>query len=312
MKEIFTGSRRIAGVCPSEITPEGLFRRRRDFLKHASALGLATVAARTLADCGAAPGNLSLPGDKANTYREITTYNNFYEYSPDKRAVATLAQNLTPRPWSLRIEGELERPVVIDVEQLLREHRPQERIYRLRCIEGWSMVIPWEGIPLCEILRRVRPTSRARYVEFVALHDPARFYGQRRETLPWPFREGLTIAEATHPLTLLATGLYGKPMPNQNGAPIRLVVPWKYGYKSIKSIVTIRLREDRPLTTWPQVARGDYGFYGNVNPRVAGARGSQSRETRIGELGRRETLLFNGYADQVAHLYAGLDIDTLI
>ena len=173
------------------------------------------------------------------------------------------------------------------------------------------MVIPWEGIPLCRILADARPTSRARFVEFIALHDPARFYAQRRPTLPWPYTEGLTIAEATHPLTILATGLYGKPMPNQNGAPIRLVVPWKYGFKSIKSIVTIRLREQQPLTTWPQVA-GDYGFYGNVNPRVTLARGTQSRETRIGEMRKRETLLLNGYADQVAHLYAGLNLDNLL
>jgi sulfoxide reductase catalytic subunit YedY len=264
------------------------------------------------ADCGAVPGNLLLPGDKLNTYAEITTYNNFYEYSPDKRAVAILAQNLRPRPWSISIEGELERPRVIDVDQLVREHPPQERVYRLRCIEGWSMVIPWEGIPLCQVLGRLRLTSRARYVEFVSLYDPTRLYGQRRPTLPWPYTEGLTIAEAMHPLTLLATGLYGKPLPNQNGAPVRLVVPWKYGFKSIKSIVTIGLRERQPLTTWPQVAGSDYGFYGNVNPRVAGARGTQSRETRIGELRKRETLLLNGYAAQVSHLYAGLDLDSLL
>lgn len=170
------------------------------------------------------------------------------------------------------------------------------------------MVIPWDGIPLAEILAHVQPTSRARYVRFVTLHDPARFYGQRRPTLPWPYTEALTIAEAMHPLTLLASGLYGKPMPNQNGAPIRLVVPWKYGFKSIKSIVSIRLEQQQPLTTWPQVST-DYGFYANVNPRAAFGRGSQSREIRIGELRKRETLLFNGYAEEVAHLYSGLDLD---
>ena len=174
------------------------------------------------------------------------------------------------------------------------------------------MVIPWDGIPLADLLNQAQPTSRARYVKFVSLLDPARMYGQRRPTLPWPYTEGLTIAEAMHPLTLLATGLYGKPMPNQNGAPLRLVVPWKYGYKSIKSIVAIRLEEHLPATTWPQVAPGDYGFYANVNPRVALARGTQSRENRVGELRKRETLLFNGYADQVAQLYAGLDIDKLL
>lgn len=173
------------------------------------------------------------------------------------------------------------------------------------------MVIPWDGVPLSDILKRVQPTSRARYVKFVTLLDPARFYGQRRATLPWPYLEALTIAEAMHPLTLLATGLYGKPIPNQNGAPIRLVVPWKYGFKSIKSIVTIRLEQQQPPTTWPQVSK-DYGFYANVNPRAAYGRGTQSRETRIGELRKRETLLFNGYADDVAHLYAGLDLDKYI
>ena len=264
------------------------------------------------ADCGDFPAAGLLPGERLSTPAEISQYNNFYEYSPDKRAVATLAKNLAPHPWSLGIEGEVEQAKTFDIDQLIREHRPQERIFRMRCIEGWSMVIPWMGIPLCEILARVKPTSRARFVEFVTLHDPARLYGQRRPTLPWPYTEALTIAEAMHPLTLLATGIYGKPLPNQNGAPIRLVVPWKYGYKSIKSIVSIRLRERQPLTTWPQVAPNDYGFYGNVNPRVAGARGSQSRETRIGELQKRETLLFNGYAEQVAHLYAGLDLNALL
>jgi sulfoxide reductase catalytic subunit YedY len=305
-------TRRLACVRPSDITPEGVYRQRRRFLAQAAALGAGVIATRVGAECGAMPKSKLLPGDKLNTLAEITHYNNFYEYSPDKRAVATLAQNLAPRPWSLAIEGEVEQPKTFDIEQMLREHRPVERIYRLRCIEGWSMVIPWEGIPLCELLGRVRPTSRARFVEFVSPHDPSRFYGQRRPTLPWPYTEALTIAEAMHPLTLLATGLYGKPLPNQNGAPIRLVVPWKYGYKSIKSLVTLRLLERQPLTTWPQIAPGDYGFYGNVNPRVAGARGTQSRETRIGELQKRETLLFNGYADQVAHLYAGLDLDTLL
>jgi methionine sulfoxide reductase catalytic subunit len=292
-------------------TPERVYRQRRRFLGGAAALAAAALAPAARGDCGTAPANLLLPGDKPNTYAEITTYNNFYEYSPDKRAVAVLAQNLAPRPWAVAIEGEVERPRVVDVDRLLREHPPQERIYRLRCIEGWSMVIPWQGIPLCDVLRAAQPTSRARYVEFVTLHDPQRFYGQRRPTLPWPYTEGLTIAEAMHPLTLLATGLYGKPMPNQNGAPIRLVVPWKYGYKSAKSIVTIRLQEQRPLTTWPRVS-ADYGFYGNVNPRVAGARGTQSRETRIGELRKRETLLLNGYAAEVGHLYAGLDLDALL
>ncbi len=305
-------TRRTASIRPSEITPESVYLQRRVFLTRAAAMGLGAIATDLGANCGALPKSALLPGDKLNTFAEITHYNNFYEYSPDKRAVATLAQNLAPRPWSISIEGEVEQAKTFDIDQLMREHRPLERIYRLRCIEGWSMVIPWEGIPLCEVLGGARLTSRARFVEFVTLQDPSRFYGQRRPTLPWPYTEALNIAEAMHPLTLLATGLYGKPLPNQNGAPIRLVVPWKYGYKSIKSLVTIRLREHQPITTWPQVAPKDYGFYGNVNPRVAGARGTQSRETRIGELQKRETQLFNGYADQVAYLYAGLDLDSLL
>jgi sulfoxide reductase catalytic subunit YedY len=299
-------------IRPSEITPHSLYLARRRFIEQAAAL-CATVA---LAGTGRASAedvaqSSLATGEKPNSWDEITSYNNFYEYSPDKHAVATLAENLNPRPWTLSIEGEVGRPRVIDIDQLLREFRPRERTYRLRCVEGWSMVIPWDGIPLGELLNEAQPTSRARYVKFVSLFDPGRFYGQRRPTLPWPYTEGLTIAEAMHPLTLLATGLYGKPMPNQNGAPVRLVVPWKYGYKSIKSIVAIRLQEQPPPTTWAQVAPGDYGFYANVNPGVALARGTQSRETRIGEMHKRPTLLFNGYADQVAHLYAGIDLDKL-
>lgn len=296
--------RRPALVRSSEITPEAVYLGRRRFLGQAATLGAVAWSG------GMRPAWANTPSDKLNTWEEITGYNNFYEYSPDKRAVAALAQNLNPHPWTIRIEGEAENPRTFDIDQLMQEFRPQDRIYRLRCIEGWSMVIPWTGIPLADVLSQARPTSRARYVKFVSLLDPRRFYGQRRPTLPWPYTEALTIAEAMHPLTLLATGLYGKPMPNQNGAPVRLVVPWKYGYKSIKSIVTIRLEEQQPATTWPQVSR-DYGFYANVNPRSSYGRGTQSRETRIGEMRKRETLLFNGYAEEVAHLYAGFDIDKL-
>jgi sulfoxide reductase catalytic subunit YedY len=300
-----------AKIRSSDITPEPVYLQRRSFLHRAAALGASLFSAEAGARCEPARAILA-PDDKLNSFAEITHHNNFYEYSPDKRAPATLAQNLAPRPWSIRVEGEVEHARTVDVDELIRENGEEERIYRLRCIEGWSMVIPWNGFPLCKLLERAQPTSRAKFVEFIALHDPARFYGQRRPTLPWPYTEGLTISEAMHPLTILATGLYGKPLPNQNGAPVRLVVPWKYGFKSIKSIVTLRLRETRPLTTWPQAAPKDYGFYGNVNPRVAGTRGTQSRETRIGELRKRETLLFNGYAAEVGHLYAGLDVDSLL
>ncbi|NRF68468.1 protein-methionine-sulfoxide reductase catalytic subunit MsrP [Aquincola sp. S2] len=284
-------------IAPSEITPESVYLDRRRLLTGGAAL--------------LAGGLARADDDKPTSWDVITSYNNFYEYSPDKHAVAELAKNLRPRPWAVTIEGEVARPRTLDVDELAREFGVQQRIYRLRCVEGWSMVIPWDGFPLAELLKQAQPTSRARYVKFVTLHDPARFYGQRRPTLPWPYTEGLTIAEAMHPLTLLATGLYGKALPPQNGAPLRLVVPWKYGYKSIKSIVAIRLQEEQPATTWAQAAPGDYGFWANVNPRVALARGTQSRENRVGELRKRETLLFNGYAEQVAHLYAGMDVDKL-
>jgi methionine sulfoxide reductase catalytic subunit len=301
---------RLPDVRPSELTPESVYLGRRRFVRQAAALGAAALASGARAQCSGPGASAGPGGDTPNTWDEITSYNNFYEYSVDKRAVAVLAQNLNPRPWALAIGGEVAAARTVDVDNLLREFPPCERTYRLRCIEGWSMVIPWTGIPLRQVLARAQPTSRARFVRFVTLHDPARFYGQRRPTLPWPYTEALTIAEAMHPLTLLATGLYGKPLPNQNGAPVRLVVPWKYGYKSIKSIVAIELVEAQPLTTWPQVSK-DYGFFGNVNPRSTFGRGSQSRENRVGELRKRETVPLNGYAEQVAHLYAGLDLDRL-
>jgi sulfoxide reductase catalytic subunit YedY len=291
---------RPAAICPSEITAESVYLARRRFLRQAGLLGMASV--------GMGSSQAKPQSEPLTSWDDITHYNNFYEYSSDKYAVATLAQNLAPRPWTLRIEGEVAQPRVIDIDQLLRQFAPQQRICRLRCIEGWSMVIPWDGIPLSALLAAAQPTTNARFVKFVSLQDPVRFYGQRRATLAWPYTEGLTLAEAMHPLTLLATGLYGKPLPNQNGAPLRLVVPWKYGFKSIKSIVTIRLQREQPQTTWPQ-ASSDYGFFANVDPRAAYGRGSQSRETRIGELHKRSTLPFNGYASEVAHLYPGHDID---
>ncbi len=206
------------------------------------------------------------------------------------------------------MEGEVHRPQLFDVDELLRAHPPEERIYRLRCVEAWSMVIPWLGFPLGDLLKRVEPTSAARFVEFTTLYDPAQMPGQKRPILPWPYVEGLRLDEAMHPLTLLAVGLYGKMLPNQNGAPIRLVVPWKYGFKSIKSIVRIRLTREQPKNTWSVVAPHEYGFYANVNPAVDHPRWSQKRERRIGELRRRPTLMFNGYGEQVARLYAGMDL----
>lgn len=292
----------------SEITSETTYLQRRQFIRDMAITAGGVLLSSAGINVNMANAANATSADTPNTWEEITNYNNFYEYSQEKTAIATLAQNLNPHPWSIMIDGEVEKPRTIDIDQLLKQFRPQQRIYRLRCVEGWSMVIPWDGIPLADILNLVQPTSKAKYVKFVTLFDPNRFYGQRQSTLAWPYTEALTMAEAMHPLSLMATGLYGKPMPNQNGAPIRLVVPWKYGFKSIKSIVKIQLVASQPMTTWPQ-ASSDYGFYGNVNPRSGFGRGSQSRENRVGELRKRETLLFNGYANEVAHLYAGLDLD---
>lgn len=300
-------------IAASLITPESEYWNRRRFVK----LGLALLGGALLPKLSYA-GEFDLPknvgllaSDKLNTLEQISSYNNFYEYSSEKTAVKELAKNLNPRPWTIRIEGEVDNPRTIGIDDLLKEFHPQERIYRLRCVEGWSMVIPWDGIPLAELLKKAQPNSKAKYVRFISLHDPARFYGQRNETLEWPYTEGLTIAEAMHPLTLLATGIYGKPLPNQNGAPVRLAVPWKYGFKSIKSIVTIRLEEKQPTSTWMLQSPNDYGFYANVNPRQPYGNGSQSREVRIGELKKRETLLLNGYSQQVGSLYSGKNLDTL-
>ena len=300
-------------IASGEITPQDLFLARRGFIKNASvgAMGLALGAVPQLAsagDCDKIVANQLLAGEKLNSFEEITSYNNFYEYSPDKEAVRELAKNLQPRPWTIRIEGEVEKRTTLDVSQLINDHRIVERVYRLRCVEGWSMVIPWQGIPLCQLLNQIQPSSRARYVEFVTKLDTTTFYGQRRNTMEWPYREGLRIDEAMNPLTLLATGLYGEAMPNQNGAPIRLIVPWKYGFKSIKSIVKIRLTERQPLTSWPGISPGEYGFFANVNPDVDHPRWSQRRENRIGEFKKRPTLPFNGYQEEVAHLYTGMDL----
>jgi sulfoxide reductase catalytic subunit YedY len=228
--------------------------------------------------------------------------------STDKYAPAQLAQTLRATPWSVVVEGEIAKPAVYHLEDVLRPHTLEERIYRLRCVEGWSMVIPWIGVPLGEVIKRFEPTSKAKYVAFTTLYDPEQLPGQRRAVLTWPYVEGLRMDEAMHPLTILAVGLYGEVLPNQNGAPLRLVVPWKYGFKSVKSIVKIRFVEEQPVTTWMAAAPQEYGFYSNVNPDVPHPRWSQARERRLGEFSKRPTLPFNGYADQVAHLYAGMDL----
>ena len=313
----------------SDVTPEPVYLRRREFVRNA-ALFTATSAGvggsllwlmsgrRAGKKSSRSKGNpAELPvarhgadsTDEPRTpYRDVTTYNNFYEFGTDKSDPAELAGTLRPRPWTVRVDGEVQKPQVIDVDQLLGWFPLEERVYRMRCVEAWSMVIPWLGFPLGDLLRRVEPTSRARYVAFTTLFDPEQMPGQQRRILDWPYVEGLRIDEAMHPLTILAVGLYGKALPNQNGAPLRLVVPWKYGFKGIKSIVRISLVEAQPPTTWNLAAPREYGFSANVNPAVDHPRWSQATERRIGEVRRRPTLAFNGYAEQVAGLYAGMDL----
>jgi sulfoxide reductase catalytic subunit YedY len=307
--------RRAEAIAASEITDPQLFLRRREFLRGAGLAAAGAVLTPTL-DCRAEERNVASLVD-ANPFRtdeeltpfeDATRYNNFYEFGTDKTDPQRNAGSLRPRPWSVEIAGEVAKPGTVDLDDLLRPHTVEERIYRLRCVEAWSMVIPWRGIPLGEILQRFEPTSNAKYVVFKTLLDPVQMPGQRRAILRWPYTEGLRMDEAQHPLTILATGMYGQDLPNQNGAPLRLVVPWKYGFKSIKSIVEIRLTQTEPATSWNISAPHEYGFYANVNPAVDHPRWSQKRERRIGEFRKRITLPFNGYAEQVAHLYAGMDL----
>jgi sulfoxide reductase catalytic subunit YedY len=238
----------------------------------------------------------------------ITSYNNFYEFGTGKDDPAKNAKNFRPHPWKVAVEGHVQKPAVYQLEDFLKPYMMEDRTYRLRCVEAWSMVIPWRGFPLRKLIDAVQPTSRAKFVEFTTLLDPAQMPYQRRPILDWPYVEGLRLDEAMHPLTMLVTGLYGKDLPNQNGAPLRLVVPWKYGFKSIKSIVKIRFVEQQPISAWMRSVPSEYGFYSNVNPEVDHPRWSQARERRIGEFRKRETLMFNGYADQVASLYKGMDL----
>ncbi len=306
--------KRPADIRPSEITDQALYLERRTFIRAAAAAGLALGAAGWMP---AGQGAVKLAGarksplsiDETQTpYKDVTTYNNFYEFSTDKDAPAKLAHTLNTRPWTVAVEGAVKRPKTYDIDELLKLAPLEERIYRLRCVEGWSMVIPWVGFPLAEIIKRVEPLGSAKYVEFITRLDPRQMPGQRARVLEWPYVEGLRLDEALHPLTILAVGLYGEVLPNQNGAPIRLVVPWKYGFKSIKSIVRIRFVEQQPVSAWTRATPNEYGFYSNVNPDVDHPRWSQSRERRIGEFSKRKTLPFNGYAEQVASLYTGMDL----
>jgi sulfoxide reductase catalytic subunit YedY len=309
----------------SEITPEWLYLSRRKFVRQ---VGLAAAGATVLAACAPdagdapagtpgpgptalQPGSVSVTtdelGDSLTPFEDVTTYNNYYEFSTDKDGPSRLAQGFATEPWSVEVGGLVEHPQSFTVEDL-RRFGEEERVYRLRCVEGWSMVIPWLGFPLSRLLESVEPRPEAKFVRFEAIHDPARLPGQSSPWYQWPYVEGLRLDEAMNDLAILATGLYGKALPPQNGSPIRLVVPWKYGFKSIKAIVRIDLVVEQPTTLWMAAAPSEYGFYSNVNPDVDHPRWSQATERRIGEFRRRETLLFNGYADQVAHLYEGMDL----
>jgi len=311
--------KRPVDIPASEITDPGIYAQRREFLRNSAGTALALAAGVAfpglLASGGAqaaplrfATGSALSTDEEPNSLKDITRYNNFYEFGTGKEDPARYAHSLRTDPWTVRVDGEVEKPADYQLEDLIKTSQLEERIYRLRCVEAWSMVIPWVGIPLATLIKRFQPTSRARFVEFTTLYDPEQMPGQRRAVLDWPYVEGLRMDEAVHPLTLLAVGLYGKVLPNQNGAPIRLVVPWKYGFKNVKSIVRIRFTETMPRTTWALAGPREYGFYANVNPEVDHPRWSQARERRIGEFFKRKTLMFNGYAEQVAGLYRGMDL----
>jgi len=306
----------------SEITDRTLYINRRELIAGAAALALAPLglgADRAVAKTPAGPplkaarnAAMSLT-EPPTDFESATTYNNFYEFGMNKDDPARLAGSLRPRPWAVQVDGLVAKPQKLDIEEILRLAPLEERVYALRCVEAWSMIIPWIGYPLSVLLKRAEPTSQAKFVEFTTLVDPEQFPGQRKGLLSfggldWPYLEGLRLDEAMHPLTLLTLGMYGQVLPNQNGAPVRMVIPWKYGFKSIKSIVRMRLVSEQPKATWEKTAPQEYGFYSNVNPAVDHPRWTQATERRIGEFRRRKTLPFNGYGDQVASLYAGMDL----
>src|SRR5262245_16359559 len=314
--------RKAADIRESEVTPKEVFLKRREFIAAAGVTAAAVAThgfgliggdeaaaqnpnAQKLADLKKSPFSTD---EKLNSYKDITTYNNFYEFGLDKSDPGKYAHTLRPRPWSVVVEGQCGKPGTYNIEDIMKWAPLEERIYRLRCVEAWSMVVPWIGYSLSEFLKRFEPTSKAKFVEFKTLVDPKQMPGQTEPALRWPYVEGLRMDEAMHPLTLLGLGLYGEVLPNQNGAPIRLVIPWKYGFKSIKSIVRVRFTANEPLNTWKQQQASEYGFYANVNPSEDHPRWSQGSERRLGEFFRRKTLPFNGYGDQVASLYAGMDL----
>ena len=303
----------------SEITPESLYVDRRAFLAAAGIVGVGALAGLAPRAWAAGTTGSQEPqavgkpfglqkDDKPTPYTDVTTYNNFYEFGTGKGDPVDEAKGFKPRPWTVQVDGMVAKPATYQLDDFLKPSVVEDRIYRHRCVEAWSMVIPWRGIMLADVLKRAQPTSQAKYVEFTTLYDPKRMPGQQRAVLQWPYTEGLRLDEAMNPLVLLATGVYGRDLPNQNGAPLRLVVPWKYGFKGIKSIVRIRLTDKQPKTAWNIAAPQEYGFYSNVNPDVDHPRWTQAKERRIGEFSKRPTLMFNGYADQVASLYTGMDL----
>jgi sulfoxide reductase catalytic subunit YedY len=319
--------RRPPDIRASEVTDEQLYLRRREFMRLAGGAALLAATGSLVAACGGydeadaatmvPSGQTPLSGikekvvttdEKLNGFEDITSYNNFYEFGMDKGDPQRYAGRMKTSPWTVKIDGLCNKPADYLLEDLIRPFQLEERIYRLRCVEAWSMVIPWVGIPLSSVLKRAEPSSKAAFVEFTTLLRPSEMPGVSQPVLNWPYTEGLRMDEAVHPLTILAVGLYGKTLMNQNGAPVRLVVPWKYGFKSIKSIVRIRFVERMPRTAWSEANAQEYGFYSNVNPEVDHPRWTQARERRIGEFGRRPTLMFNGYGDQVASLYTGMDL----
>jgi sulfoxide reductase catalytic subunit YedY len=318
--------KRPSGIRSSEITDKKLYLNRREFLQTATgaaAAGAAVLAGasvvleaagqpaphgRKLENVRKSPLSVSAADDKLNTWEQITTYNNYYEFGTDKDSPSEYAKSLKTEPWKVVVDGECNKPAAYNLEDILKGQTLEERIYRHRCVEAWSMVIPWVGFPLSDFIKRCEPTSKAKFVAFYTLNDPAQMPGVRSTILRWPYLEALRMDEAIHPLTILTVGLYGEVIPKQDGAPIRLTVPWKYGFKSAKSIVRIRFVEKQPLNSWQESAPQEYGFYSNVNPTVDHPRWTQASERRIGEFYRRKTLMFNGYGDQVASLYTGLDL----
>jgi sulfoxide reductase catalytic subunit YedY len=311
---------RASDIRSSEITSEGLYHNRREFIKMASA-ALGITAATTFVS-GCAPGSSSSvsaqsklgpydTSEKPTPYEDITTYNNYYEFGTDKADPARNSKNFKPKPWTVKVEGLVKKPADYNLDDLIKGFTMQDRIYRMRCVEAWSMVIPWMGFPLADLVKRLEPLPSAKFIEFKTLVDPNQFPEQRRslfKVLDWPYIEGLRMDEALNPLAFIATGIYGKPIPNQNGAPWRLVAPWKYGFKGIKAIKSIKFTESPPINTWQQQAAHEYGFYANVNPNVDHPRWTQARERRIGEFLKRPTLMFNGYTEQVASMYSQMDL----